>query len=152
MLVYTDTSVIGGCFDKEFKEPSLALFDEFKTGTKKLLLSDLVKMELGAANEQVNAKVNEVPARFKVEIKHTLKAGTLAAAYISQGAISDKCYNDALHIALATVHQADVLASWNFKHIVNLDRIKLYNFVNLQLGYRSLKIKTPSAILKTIQP
>ena len=146
--VYTDTSVVGGCFDKEFKEYSLALFEEFKTGAKKLILSDLVKMELELASDQVNKKVDEVPGRFKVEIKSTVKAATLAATYIAQGALSNKCYNDALHIALATLHNADVLASWNFKHIVNLDRIKLYNSINLQMGYRSIEIRTPREILK----
>ncbi|TWF39568.1 hypothetical protein FHW36_1055 [Chitinophaga polysaccharea] len=146
--VYTDTSVVGGCFDKEFKEHSLALFEEFKIGSKKLILSDLVKMELELASDLVNAKVDEVPGRFKVEIKSTVKAATLAATYIAQGALSNKCYNDALHIALATLHHADVLASWNFKHIVNLDRIKLYNSINLLMGYRSIEIRTPREILK----
>lgn len=146
--VYTDTSVIGGCFDKEFKEHSLALFEEFKTGAKKLILSDLVKMELELANEQVNKKPDEVPGRFKVEIKSTVKASSLAATYIEQGALSNKCYNDALHIALATLHGADILASWNFKHIVNLDKIKLYNSINLRMGYRLIEIRTPREILK----
>ena len=146
--VYTDTSVVGGCFANEFKEHSLALFEEFKTGIKKLILSDLVKMELELASDQVNEKVDEVPGRFKVEIKSTVRAATLAATYIAQGALSNKCYNDALHIALATLHNADVLASWNFKHIVNLDRIKLYNSIHLQMGYRSIEIRTPREILK----
>ncbi|HVI46353.1 MAG TPA: hypothetical protein VM802_15875 [Chitinophaga sp.] len=150
--VYADTSVVGGCFDKEFKEHSLALFEEFKTGMKKLILSDVVKMELELASDQVNAKVNEVPRRFKVEIKSTLKAATLAATYIAQGALNNKCYNDALHIALATLHNANVLASWNFKHIVNLNRIKLYNSINLQMGYRSIEIRTPREILKSYKP
>ncbi len=150
--VYTDTSVVGGCFDKEFKEHSLALFEEFKTGVKKLILSDVVKMELELASDQVNAKVDKVPRRFKVEIKSTVKAAALAATYIDRGALSNKCYNDALHIALATLHNADVLASWNFKHIVNLDRIKLYNSINLQMGYRSIEIRTPREILKPYKP
>ncbi|CAL1518566.1 hypothetical protein [Chitinophaga sp. MM2321] len=146
--VYTDTSVVGGCFDKEFKEHSLALFEEFKRGAKKLILSDLVKMELELASREVNEKPDEVPRRYKIEIKSTLKASKLAATYIAEGALSNKCYNDALHIALATLHSADILASWNFKHIVNLDRIKLYNSINLQMGYRVIEIRTPREILK----
>ena len=146
--VYTDTSVIGGCFDKEFKEHSNALFDEFRRGIKKLLLSDLVMMELRRANNEVKAKLAEVPERYKVEIKGHVKAFKLAATYMAEGALSNKCYNDALHIALATLHSADILASWNFKHIVNLDRIKLYNSINLRMGYRLIEIRTPREILK----
>lgn len=146
--VYTDTSVIGGCFDKEFKAHSLALWDEFKNGTKRLILSDLVRMELDGANKEVKSILKEVPAIFKIDIKTTVKASALAKIYIAEGALSNKCYNDALHIALATLHNADILASWNFKHIVNLDRIKLYNSINLRMGYRLIEIRTPREILK----
>ena len=40
--------------------------------------------------------------------------------------------NDMLHIALATIAEVDVLVSWNFKHIVRLDEIRLFNAVNLE--------------------
>ena len=40
-------------------------------------------------------------------------------------------------MALAIIHKVDVQASWNFKHIVNLDRIKGYNGVNIKMGYSS---------------
>lgn len=146
--VYTDTSVIGGCFDREFKEHSTLLFNEFKIGTKKLMLSDLAMMELKNASDEVKMKLTEIPKRHKVEIKSTVKAFKLAETYIAEGALSNKCYNDALHIALATLHNADILASWNFKHIVNLNRIKLYNSINLRLGYRLIEIRTPREILK----
>jgi len=150
--VYTDTSVIGGCFDEEFKAHSLALFDEFKTGMKKLMLSDLMLLELQDADSQVMEKLIEVPVRYKTSVKSTTKAIKLAKIYIAEGALSNKSYNDALHIALATLHVADVLASWNFKHIVNLDRIKLYNSINLRMGYRELEIRTPREILKPVEP
>jgi len=148
MVVYTDTSVIGGCFDTEFQEHSLALFDEFKTGIKKLLLSDLVLLELQQAEMKALSKLKEVPACYKIEVKTPVKAVRLAKTYITEGALSNKSYNDALHIALATLHTADVLASWNFKHIVNLDRIKLYNAINARMGYRIIEIRTPREILK----
>ncbi len=72
----------------------------------------------------------------------------LAETYITEGALTNKSYNDALHIALATLHNSEVLASWNFKHIVNLERIRLYNSINLRLGYRMIEIRTPREILK----
>ena len=75
-------------------------------------------------------------------------ASVVAEAYIKEGALTNKSYNDALHIALATLNNCDVLASWNFKHIVNLDRIRLYNSINLRLGYRMIEIRTPREILK----
>ena len=54
--------------------------------------------------------------------------------------------NDMLHIALATVAEADVLVSWNFRHIVRLDRIRLFNAVNLEQGYKTLTIYSPREV------
>ncbi|GHU24254.1 hypothetical protein FACS1894172_10560 [Spirochaetia bacterium] len=51
-----------------------------------------------------------------------------------------------MHIAAATVLKVDVLVSWNFKHIVNLDKIRLFNAVNLKEGYGLLEIRTPQEV------
>ena len=147
MKVYTDTSVIGGCFDKEFEEWSNALFKEFILGTKQIMLSDLTLQELELARFEVRKKVKEIPANNRLAIGINDEAIKLAETYIMEGALTNKSYNDALHIALATLNNADVLASWNFKHIVNLNRIRLYNSINFRLGYRLIEIRTPREIL-----
>ncbi|WP_343704479.1 PIN domain-containing protein [Chitinophaga sp.] len=149
--VYTDTSVIGGCFDSEFKEWSLALFEEFKAGTKNLILSDVVALELSSARQEVHSKINEVPLQYRIELTTTQEVITLAKTYIAEGALGNKSYNDALHIALATINNAEVLASWNFKHIVNLNKIRLYNSINMRLGYKLIEIRSPREILNTRQ-
>jgi len=149
MKIYTDTSVIGGCFDEEFKEWSNALFEEFVAGTKQLMLSDLTLQELELARQEIREKVKQVPDKHRVEISINDEAIKLAETYIYEGALTNKSYNDALHIALATLNNSDVLASWNFKHIVNLDRIRLYNSINFRLGYRMIEIRTPREILKS---
>lgn len=149
MKVYTDTSVIGGCFDEEFQQWSNALFTEFISGTKHIMLSDLTLQELELARHEVREKVKEIPDQHRVAIGITDKAVQLAEIYINEGALTNKSYNDALHIAMATLHNSEVLASWNFKHIVNLDRIRLYNSINLRLGYRIIEIRTPREILKS---
>ena len=53
---------------------------------------------------------------------------------------------DAQHIAIATVAAVDVLVSWNFKHIVNLQRIRGYNAVNISEGYPPVEIRTPQEL------
>jgi len=148
MKVYTDTSVIGGCFDEEFKEWSNALFQEFIVGTKQIMLSDLTLQELELARKEVRDKVKEIPDQHIFGITIDDEVIQLAETYIYEGALTNKSYNDALHIALATLNNSDVLASWNFKHIVNLDRIRLYNSINFRLGYRMIEIRTPREILK----
>lgn len=150
MKVYADTSTIGGCFDIEFKEWSLALFEEYKLGVKTIMLSDLTIQELEFARDEVRNKTSELQNDKIISIGINDEAIKLAETYINEGALTNKSYNDALHIALATLNNADVLASWNFKHIVNINRIRLYNSINLKLGYRMIEIRTPREILNTI--
>jgi len=85
----------------------------------------LTLQELEFARQEVREKVIEIPDKHRVAIGITDEAIQLAETNINEGALTKKSYNDALHIALATLNNSDVLASWNFKHIVNLDRIRL---------------------------
>lgn len=149
--IYTDTSVIGGCFDNEFKGHSLSLFDAFKAGALKIILSDITLQELEPAREEIRNKIFEIPFANIIEVITTDEVNELASEYIYSGALHRKSYDDAVHIALATLNKADALASWNFKHIVNFDKIKMYNHVNTLYGYKQIEIMTPSLILKTIQ-
>lgn len=151
MVVYVDTSVIGGCFDEEFEEWSILLFQEFLYGKKVMMLSDLTLQELELAKFKVREKVKEIPQNQISNIFVNDEVIHLAEKYIEEGALTIKSYNDALHIALATLNNADVLSSWNFKHIVNLDRIKLYNSINLRLGYKIIEIRSPREILKIVK-
>lgn len=148
MKVYSDTSTLGGCLDDEFAEWSNALVEEFKSGKKLLILSDLTLQELEPAPQEVKNKLLEIPNEHQIAIGIIDEAVQLAETYIDEGALTTKSFNDALHIALATLYNADVLASWNFKHIVNLNRIRLYNSINLKLGYRMIEIRTPREILE----
>lgn len=151
VYVYADTSVIGGCFDVEFREWSMALFDEFKAGTKKVIVSDVVRLELERANSAVRTKLNQVPFTNRIYIGSNPEAEKLAQSYIDEGALTNKSMNDALHIAHATLIEADVLASWNFKHIVNFEKIKLYNAINRYFGFRTIDIRTPREILNVTE-
>ena len=146
--VYIDTSVIGGCFDIEFEEWSNRLFDDFKSGKRIAVISDITLDELSDAPQRVQDNFNTIPDDFLEVIISESESRELANSYIDEGAVSKKYYEDALHIAISTINQVNVLASWNFKHIVNLDRIRLYNAVNLKSGFSILEIRTPREILK----
>ena len=75
------------------------------------------------------------------------EARDLAEAYIAAAVISPGMRVDAQHIAMATIGRVDVLVSWNYKHIVNLERIHGYNSVNLRTGYPMIEIRTPREVL-----
>ena len=139
--IYTDTSALGGYEDEEFREWSRRLVDAFVGGELILALR-----ELEVAPAAVRRAVARVPDAHIELIVVTPEAEELAAAYIQDGAVAASMRADALHIALATVARADVLVSWNFKHIVNLKRIHAYNAVNLKSGYPVLEIRTPREV------
>jgi hypothetical protein len=92
------------------------------------------------------ARVNVQRVREDVEI--TKEVLELADRYIAERVIGNASLNDARHIATATGYRVDVLVSWNFKHIVNIERIHGYNSVNVRLGYPQLEIRPPLEILK----
>ncbi len=145
--IYLDTSVIGGYLDKEFQEWSRKLFEEFRTGNKIAVISDVTLDEIENARQEVRDLLNIIPEDSKEYVLNEEEAEDLAKAYLKEGAITKKFYQDALHIAIATINKVDVLVSWNFKHIVNLDRIKKYNGVNLMHGYIILEIRNPRETL-----
>lgn len=66
--------------------------------------------------------------------------------YQKRSILSSNFYGDGLHIALATVAEADLLVSWSFKHIVRFDKIRLFNAVNIEFGYKPLQIFSPREV------
>lgn len=88
------------------------------------------------------------PKKISKKIETTEEAQILAQMYIDEKIVGKTSLLDCQHIATATLNYADVLVSWNFKHIVNLMRIKGYNSINLREGHHTLEIRTPKEIFK----
>jgi hypothetical protein len=147
LRIYVDTSVIGGCEDEEFSGPSRQLWSKFKAGECVLVLSDLTLQEIGDAPPPVRRRLEEIPIAHQIMVSLDSEAKELAEAYLTHGVVGPGSLADALHVALATVNAVDVLVSWNFKHIVNFGRIRLFNAVNLEQGYGLIEIRTPNEVL-----
>ncbi len=145
--IYTDTSVLGGCEDEEFAEHSVRLMEGFVRGELVLVLSSLTVQELVGAPVEVRRRLAMVPEAHIETLQLDAESRELAEAYLAAGVLTAKMRADAQHIAIATVCRADVLVSWNFKHIVNLQRIHGYNSVNLRKGYPMIEIRTPREVL-----
>jgi hypothetical protein len=147
LRIYTDTSVIGGCLDPEFEAPSSRLMEKFKRGDAVIVLSELTHLELAAAPAKVRKVLEQIPAEHREHLDLTTEAMELAELYVKEGVIGPGKRIDAQHIAIAAVNRFDVLVSWNFRHIVNLARIRSYNSVNLRKGYPVLEIRSPLEVL-----
>ena len=144
---YVDTSVIGGCEDDEWREHSNRLMEAFACGDRIMVISDVTLDELSTAPAAVRGHLSRVPAANLEAVKLGREAIDLAEDYISTGVVVPRLRPDAQHIAIATVARVDVLVSWNFRHIVNLERIHGYNSLNLRRGYPLLEIRTPREVL-----
>jgi len=145
--IYIDTSVIGGCEDEEFRGYSRQLVARFVRGEAVMVLSELTVRELALAPPTVRAVVQAVPPGQVEMLALTPEADELARSYLAEGVVGASMLIDAQHIAIASVSKVDVLVSWNFKHIVNLQRIHGYNAVNLRHGYPLLEIRSPREVL-----
>lgn len=144
--VYIDTSVIGGCFDLEFAEWSNGLIADLRDGVFQPLLSEVIAAEIEEAPENVQNVYAELVALSVDILPVSESALELADEYQKRGILSPNFYDDGLHIALATVAQADLLVSWNFRHIVHFDKIRLFNAVNIEFGYKPLQIFSPREV------
>jgi hypothetical protein len=111
-----------------------------------LVASTLTLQELAEAPDEVRRHLAAVPEAHIETLPLDAEASELAEAYIAEGVITANMRADAQHIAIATVARVDVLVSWNFRHIVNLQRIRGYNSVNLRRGYPMLEIRAPREV------
>jgi hypothetical protein len=141
--VYIDTSVVGGYFDEEFSEITKKFFERIFAGDFLIFFSEISETELSLAPDYVKELKSKIPKDFYRCLELDYESKYLAQVYIDEKILGISSYNDAYHIALATVNRLDVLVSWNFKHIVNFDKIKLFNSVNLRLGYPTIDIRSP---------
>ncbi len=141
--LYIDTSVFGGYFDEEFSEFTIPLFERLQNGEFKLLFSSVTQDELSYAPDQVKKFVTYLKAENTEFLEINDEAIELATQYIEEKVVGQTSFADCLHIALATVNHSDYLISWNFRHIVNVTRIRGYNSINIKNGYKELDIRSP---------
>ena len=146
--IYIDTSIVGGYFDDEFASDTQALFRRLENKEVIFIISSVLQQELQKAPNNVRELLDKYDADCFEYIGLTKEAIDLADKYIDERVVGKTSADDCRHIALATINKVDVLVSWNFKHIVNLDRIKGYNGVNLKYGYSVVEIRTPKELLK----
>lgn len=145
--IYIDTSVFGGCFDEEFAEASLALFEQIKAGKFILVISSILGRELDPAPAEVQQILDDLSSEMVESIPDAPEIVQLRDAYLAAGVVGTASKADAEHIAAASVAEVDFVVSWNFKHIVNYERINGYQAVNLLNGYKPINIYSPREVV-----
>ncbi|MDI9365654.1 MAG: hypothetical protein QM541_11935 [Flavobacterium sp.] len=123
------------------------LFEKVKLGQIICVYSDLSETELQNAPERVRNFFADLPREFTQLLEVTEEAYELAQIYLDKKVVGQTSADDCRHIATATINRVDYLVSWNFKHIVNVFRIRGYNSINLRCGYPQLDIRSPKEIV-----
>jgi hypothetical protein len=156
LRVYLDTSVINFLFADDAPEKMGATLDFFKrfviTGRYEVAVSPVVLAEInqtkdGEKRKLLLGKIAEYGLRGITLEPHD-EVTALADAYVTQGVIPESNYEDALHVALCTVTEMDVLISWNFEHLANVNKERRVLAVNQANGYfYPLRITTPLEVM-----
>ncbi len=146
--LYFDTSVFGGIYDIEFQEETQRLFEMVLKEEIICVYSDLTEAELKNAPKKVKEHFFNLPKEGVERLETSEEVFELAGKYIKEKVVGKTSLDDCRHIAIATLNKVDYLVSWNFKHIVNVFRIRGYNGVNLKNGYIQLDIRSPKEIIR----
>jgi predicted nucleic acid-binding protein len=143
---YIDTSVFGGLYDEEFAEVTEQFLQQVRDGTFAVLVSALTTAELDEAPENVRRVLHELPPAQIEPVPLSEEVRALADEYVRAGVLGRASLDDATHVAAATVAGADLIVSWNFRHIVNYNRIRGFNAVNVRKGYQTITILSPREV------
>jgi predicted nucleic acid-binding protein len=143
--VYVDTSVVSGMFDSNDHPVKAQPFWEAVFGGRiRIVVSDVLLEELKKAHDNVREFYRSIPKSQIERIVSTIESDTLARRYIKAGVLTHNHFTDCEHVALATIAHADVLVSWNRRHIVNDSRLRRFNDISIDFGCDEIKILTPN--------
>ena len=145
--LYLDTSVIGGYYDAKWMQDTRELWRQAKEGNWKLVTSVITERELLAAPLAVRDLFEETFPNAEVLLPETGEADDLAHEYLKASVVSERYADDAMHVAICTVHRINFLVSWNFRHLVNVRREAGFNAVNLLQGYPMVSIVNPKELI-----
>lgn len=148
LKLYLDTTIPNYVFAVELPEKmklTKILFDKFNQGKYKAYISDIVIEELKQAKEPKQSKLlSQVANTIKLPL--TSEVIYLAEEYIKNKIISNNYLADARHVAIASVNNIDAVVSWNYEHLVNINKIRKINIVNEIMGYKHIEIISPEEV------
>jgi predicted nucleic acid-binding protein len=141
--VYLDTSVISALFDERTPERQQLTKLMWNTLLNyDVYISDIVLAEIDAVSDILKPVFLKTIDDFGV-LKLNPEIENLANDYVKQGIFPEKYYDDALHVAIASVNRIGILLSWNFKHLVKVKTRKLVALLNSINNYQPVEIIAP---------
>jgi hypothetical protein len=138
LKVYLDTSIINFLRADDapvYKNATEILFNDIIVPNKIETYISRVSLEEidGTTNDKTRKELQELVNKYKDHFK-ILEADNekideitfLAEEYIKGKIIPEKKISDAFYVAYSIVFEMDILLSWNFKHLANINKEKRY--------------------------
>lgn len=157
LRIYLDTSVINFFYADDAPEKRDATREFFRSYVANkhydVAISSVVLAEIGrtadGAHRQRLLDVIGKHGVSKITIEDQNEVTLLAEAYLAQEVLPERSYNDSLHVAICTVFEIDVLLSWNYRHLANVNRERRIIAVNQARGYLyPLRTVTPLEVME----
>jgi len=155
--IYLDTSIINFLFADDAPEKKAATVDFFEryvaARVYDVFISPVVLDEIDRTRDSDRRSILlSIPRQYGIaslSLDGQLdKIEDLARAYIATGVIPERKIDDALHVAICTVQEIDILLSWNYQHLANINKERLIQSVNLREGYTGqLRMATPLEVM-----
>jgi len=151
LKIYLDTSIINYIFaddEPARRQITIELFREIQKGKFDVYISELVLIEINRCAQPKRDKLLQAIGSIEsMELKITDNAQELAKEYLRYKVVPQKYFEDAMHIALASLNNMSALVSWNFKHMVKLNTIIKVNEINKRLGLATIEIVSPEEVI-----
>ncbi len=157
LTIYLDTSVLNFLFADDAPEKKCLTVDFFEhyvvPNIYDVFVSVVVIDEISRTRDDHKRQILlEALQKYNVKVvpidERVSEIEELAKSYIEKGIIPEKKMEDALHIAICTVFEMDVLLSWNYKHLANVNKERLILSANLLVGYsKQFRMATPMEVM-----
>ncbi|OQW86971.1 MAG: hypothetical protein BWK78_09485 [Thiotrichaceae bacterium IS1] len=157
LKIYLDTSVINFLFAEDvphLRDLTIDFFENFiSLDYYDSYISNLVIAEIEATTDttkrsQLLSALSSYPMIKHVPLESSAEITNLAQLYTQSNILPPKSYADALHIAICVVNEMDMLLTWNYRHLANVNRRQKIHLLNLTHNYlHPLQIITPLEVI-----
>jgi predicted nucleic acid-binding protein len=156
LKVYLDTSVLSFVYADDAPEKQALTIEFFEKSLEDydVFISEIVLAEIeNATDPLLRRKIRKVADKYSIKVLEIFEEArdeifVLAGKYVKEGVIPEKKFDDAVHIAICVYFDFDILLSWNFKHLANINKQIKVNAINKKLGYqKELYLLNPMEVI-----
>ena len=148
--IYLETTMFNYYFDtaRDAHIDTVKLFEEIKIGKYIAFTSSYAIREIDKTQGQKRDNMLDLLIKYDITVlEPSREAEQLAEIYLNEGVVPPNKREDALHIAITSTNDLDMILSLNFKHIVRKRTIEAVEFVNNRQGYHRIQIFSPMEVV-----